>query len=156
MNATQRVNATKKINIVSNELFAKNFEFLNATQKKKVEKTINEIVKIKKSEKVVTEKSILKAVSKKVVSNGLHKALLECNKLDKLENCSLSGALKRLKAQIELNDTYRGIDTNLISEALTYDNLLANVSNRCIDTKRFSVYALGLSVNKFLKPLLKK
>lgn len=108
------------------------------------------------TKKVVTEKAILKAVTKKVVSNGLHKALLECNKLDKLENCSLSGALKRLKAQIELNDTYRGIDTNLISEALTYDNLLANVSVRCLDTKKFSVYALGLAVNKFLKPLIKK
>ena len=156
MNATQRINATKKINMVSNELFAKNFEFLNATQKKKVEKTINDVIKIKKSEKVVNEKAILKAVTKKAESNGLHKALLECNKLDKLENQSLSGALKRLKAQIDLNDTYKGIDTNLISEALKYDNLLANVSVRCLDTKKFSVYSLGLAVNKFLKPLIKK
>ena len=108
------------------------------------------------TKKVVSEKAILKAVTKKVVSNGLHKALLECNKLDKLENQSLSGALKRLKAQIELNDTYKGIDTNLISEALKYDNLLANVSVRCLDTKKFSVYSLGLAVNKFLKPLIKK
>lgn len=108
------------------------------------------------TKKVVSEKAILKAVTKKVVSNGLHKALLECNKLDKLENQSLSGALKRLKAQIELNDTYKGIDTNLLSEAFSYDNLLANVSVRCLDTKKFSVYSLGLAVNKFLKPLIKK
>ena len=108
------------------------------------------------TKKVVSEKAILKAVTKKAESNGLHKALLECNKLDKLENQSLSGALKRLKAQIDLNDTYKGIDTNLISEALKYDNLLANVSVRCLDTKKFSVYSLGLAVNKFLKPLIKK
>jgi hypothetical protein len=156
MNATQKTEAVKNINLVSNELFSKDYKFLNATQKKKVEKTIEGIIKIKKGEKAVTEKAILKAVSKKVVSNGLHKALLECNKLDKLENQSLSGALKRLKVQIELNSTYAGIDTNLLNEAFSYDNLLANVSNRCIETKKFSVYSLGLAVNKFLKPLIKK
>ena len=105
--------------------------------------------------KVVTEKAILKAVTKKANSNGLHKALLECNKLDKIENYSLSGALKRLKVQIEVNETYKGIDTNLIFEALTFDNLLKNVSPKCIDKQRFTVYALGLAVNKFLKPFVK-
>lgn len=104
---------------------------------------------------VVNEKAILKAVTKKANSNGLHKALLECNKLDKIENYSLSGALKRLKIQIDVNDTYKGIDTNLIVEALTFDNLLKNVNTKCIDKQRFTVYALGLAVNKFLKPFVK-
>ena len=125
---------------------------MNATLKNNSTK----VATVKATAKAVTEKAILKAVTKKVVSNGLHKALLECNKLDKLENQSLSGALKRLKVQIELSSTYAGIDTNLLSEAFSYDNLLANVSNRCIETKKFSVYSLGLAVNKFLKPLIKK
>jgi hypothetical protein len=130
---------------------------MNATVKNNGTKVATVKATTKKATtKVVSEKAILKAVSKKVVSNGLHKALLECNKLDKLENQSLSGALKRLKLQIDLNSTYAGIDTNLLSEAFSYDNLLANVSVRCLDTKKFSVYSLGLAVNKFLKPLIKK
>jgi len=86
---------------------------------------------------------------------SFHSALLECNKLDKAENFSLSGALNRLKKQIFENADYKGIDTNVLSEALTFDNLLKHVSSRCIDKQRFTVYALGLAVNKYLKSALK-
>lgn len=85
----------------------------------------------------------------------LHKALLDCNKLDKVENFSLSGALNRLKKQIQNNDTYKGVNPALLDDALTFTNLLKNVSARCITSQRFTVYALGLAVNKQLKSALK-
>ena len=85
----------------------------------------------------------------------LHKALLDCNKLDKAENFSLSGALNRLKKQIQINQTYKGITPVILDEAMKFDNLLKNVSARCITSQRFTVYALGLAVNKYLKSALK-
>lgn len=94
---------------------------------------------------------VTKVATVKKESNGLHKALLICNQLDKQENFSLSGALNRLKKQIFINDAYKKIDVNLLNSALTFDNLLLNVSSRCIDKQKFTVYALGLAVNKYLK-----
>jgi len=102
--------------------------------------------------KVEPTKPTLKA---KVKSNGLHQALLVCNKLDKAENFSLSGALNRLKKQIYADPTYKGIDVNLLTNALTFDNLLANVNERTKASQRFTVYSLGLAVNKYLKTALK-
>ena len=96
-----------------------------------------------------------KVKAPKVKQKSYHSALLECNKLDKAENFSLSGALNRLKKQIFENAEYKGIDVNVLSEALTFDNLLKHVSSRCIDKQRFTVYALGLAVNKYLKTALK-
>jgi hypothetical protein len=100
--------------------------------------------------KVIKPKAEPKAKAK-----SYHSALLECNKLDKAENFSLSGALNRLKKQVFENTEYKGIDTNVLSEAMTFDNLLKYVSPRCIDKQRFTVYALGLAVNKYLKIALK-
>ena len=96
-----------------------------------------------------------KVVKAKAPKLGLHSALLVCNALDKAENFSLSGALNRLKKQVYENPSYKGIDSNLLSSALTFDNLLANVNSRCIASQRFTVYALGLAVNKYLKNALK-
>jgi hypothetical protein len=87
----------------------------------------------------------------KVKKPSLHKALLECNSLDKKENFSLSGALNRLKKQIFVNVDYKNVSTDLLNEALTFDNLLKNVSAKCIERQRFTVYSLGLAVNKYLK-----
>ena len=109
--------------------------------------------------KKLTSKELVKVTAKKVSIKkapkvkkpSLHKALLLCNNLDKQENFSLSGALNRLKKQIFENSDYKNVDTNLLMEALTFDNLLKNVSSRCIDKQRFTVYSLGLAVNKYLK-----
>lgn len=96
-----------------------------------------------------------KVVKAKAPKLELHKALLDCNKLDKVENFSLSGALNRLKKQLQNNDTYKGVNPALLDDALTFTNLLKNVSARCITSQRFTVYALGLAVNKQLKNALK-
>jgi adenine-specific DNA methylase len=130
---------------------------MNATVKNNSTKVATVKATTKKATtKAVTEKAILKAVTKKAESNGLYRAALECNKLDKIENFSLSGAKRRLEKQIYLNPVYMAIDSNLLSEALTFDNLLSNVSARCIEKQRFTVHSLGMAVNKYLKPLLKK
>jgi hypothetical protein len=123
------------------------------TQKTNVVKVAVKKVAVKKvvTPKVAVKKVAVKKVAVKKESNGLHKALLVCNQLDKQENFSLSGALNRLKKQIYVNDAYKKIDVNLLNSALTFDNLLANVNVRCIDKQRFTVYALGLAVNKYLK-----
>lgn len=102
------------------------------------------------TKKVATKKAIAK--KEKI---ELHKALLECNRLDKVENFSLSGALNRLKKQIQNNEAYKGITPVILDEAMKFDNLLKNVSSRCIASQRFTVYALGLAVNKYLKIALK-
>lgn len=94
---------------------------------------------------------VTKKVTPKAAKIQLHKALLECNKMDKAENFSLSGALNRLKKQISKNPDYKKIDSNRLNSAMTFDNLLANVNARCITSQRFTVYALGLAVNRQLK-----
>jgi hypothetical protein len=114
---------------------------MNATVKNNGKKvTVNKVVPTTKAPKTKAPKK-----------PSLHSALLECNKLDKIENFSLSGALNRLKKQIFVNPDYKSIDTNVLSEALTFDNLLENVNPKCIDKQRFTVFALGLAVNKYLK-----
>ena len=90
-------------------------------------------------------------MTEKPKKQSLHKALILCNNLDKQENFSLSGALNRLKKQIAINEDYRKVPPALLDEALKFDNILANVSARCIDKQRFTVYAVGLAVNKYLK-----
>jgi hypothetical protein len=110
----------------------------------------NATVKTVKAPTVKTVKTQAPKVLK-VKTPSLHKALIECNRLDKVENFSLSGALNRLKKQIAINPDYKAIDSNVLANALTFDNLLANVNPRCIEKQRFTVYALGLAVNKQLK-----
>jgi len=124
-----------------------------STTKKNDGKSLKVVNKEEQKKLSIPTKKVEPKVSKvsKVKSPSLHKALIECNKLDKLENFSLSGALNRLKKQIYINPDYKNIDINVLNNALTFDNLLANVNPRCIASQRFTVYALGLAVNKQLK-----
>lgn len=120
-------------------------------------KVVNKAEQKQLSKPTPKAKPTTKAKAPKVAKpkqKSYHSALLECNALDKQENFSLSGALNRLKKQIFVNDDYKQIDSNVLSEALTFDNLLKHVSTRCIDKQRFTVYALGLAVNKYLKSAL--
>ena len=134
--------ATKNVNGKTLKVVNKETQKTLSIPTKKL--TTKELVKV-----TVKKVSIKKAP--KVKKPSLHKALLLCNNLDKQENFSLSGALNRLKKQIFENNDYKNVDTNLLIEALTFDNLLKNVSSRCIDKQRFTVYSLGLAVNKYLK-----
>lgn len=102
----------------------------------------------------VPTKKAPKVKAPKVKAKSYHNALLVCNALDKQENFSLSGALNRLKKQIYLNEDYKSIDANVLSASLTFDVLLKHVAPRCIEKQRFTVYALGLAVNKYLKSAL--
>jgi len=124
-----------------------------------MKKVVKNLVVVSKEQQktlsIPTPKAPKVKAEPKAKAKSYHLALLECNKLDKAENFSLSGALNRLKKQIFENTDYKGIDTNVLSEALTFDNLLKHVSPRCIDKQRFTVYALGLAVNKYLKIALK-
>ena len=120
-------------------------------------KVVNKAEQKQLSKPTPKAKPTTKAKAPKVAkpkAKSYHSALLVCNALDKQENFSLSGALNRLKKQIFVNDDYKQIDSNVLSEALTFDNLLKHVSTRCIDKQRFTVYALGLAVNKYLKSAL--
>lgn len=96
-----------------------------------------------------------KVTTPKAPKIELHKALIECNASDKAEIYSLSGALNRLKKQIKTNATYKKVPPALIDKALTFDNVLLNVSERCIKSQKFSLYAVGLALNKQLKVSLK-
>jgi len=110
-------------------------------------KSIGNIVN--KAQKLTAPKQAPKPKKEKAPS--LHKELLECNALDKKENFSLSGAVNRLKKQIFVNPDYKGIDVNILDNALKFDTILAHVAPRCIEKQRFTVYAVGLAVNKYLK-----
>jgi hypothetical protein len=134
------MNATKKVN-------GKSLVVVNKAQQKALS------VPTAKPKAKPTPKAKTPKVAKPK-QKSYHSALLECNRLDKAENFSLSGALNRLKKQIFVNDDYKQIDSNVLSEALTFDNLLKHVSTRCIDKQRFTIYALGLAVNKYLKSVL--
>lgn len=85
----------------------------------------------------------------------LHKAMLECNANDKKEIYSLSGALSRFKKQMDLHPTYKGVNPVFISEAIKFNTILKHVSQRCIDNQKFSPFAVGSAINRYLKIALK-
>lgn len=119
--------------------------------KKETTKKINLIVSnvnLLKDTKVVKEKP----VKKEKIS--FHKSLLNVNNLDKQENFSLSGALNRFKKQIPNDEQYKNIDTNIINKGLEFNTILKYVNQKCIDKQKFTVYAVGLAFNKFLKETL--
>jgi hypothetical protein len=133
---------------------------MNNSTKNAVKSTVNNLKVVNKAEQKLLSVPTPKVKAPKIVKVKapkieLHKALLDCNQLDKAENFSLSGALNRLKKQVQKNQTYKGITPVILDEAMKFDNLLKNVSARCIASQRFTVYALGLAVNKYLKTALK-
>ena len=95
-----------------------------------------------------------KTVKEKVKKVSFHKSLLNVNNLDKQENFSLSGALNRFKKQIPNDEQYKNIDTNIISKGLEFNTILTYINQKCIDKQKFTVYAVGLAFNKFLKETL--
>lgn len=105
-----------------------------------------------KAQKLTAPKQAPKPKKEKAPS--FHKALIECNALDKKENFSLSGAVNRLKKQIYVNADYKGVPPEFLDNALKFDNILKHVQKRCIEKQRFTVYACGLAVNKYLKTAL--
>lgn len=136
MKSTVKNNSTKVVN--------------NAT-KKETTKKINLIVSnVNLLKETKTKKE--KTVKKEKVS--FYKSLLNVNKLDKQENFSLSGALNRFKKQIPNDEQYKNIDTNVINKGLEFNTILAHVNQKCIENQRFTVYAVGLAFNKFLKETL--
>jgi hypothetical protein len=132
--------------------------------KTKTQKTINKVetTKVRLNNEIVTNGINLLSTAKKNTKNKIekkqkisfHKSLLNVNKLDKQENFSLSGALKRFEKQIPNDEQYKGIDTNVISKGLEFSTILKFVNKKCIENKRFTVYAVGLAFNKFLKETL--
>lgn len=145
-------------NLATKVVNGKTYKVVNKSEQKELAKLTMKQTAKATSEKVAKAKAGKVAKVKaepKAKAQSYHKALLECNKLDKAENFSLSGALNRLKKQIFDNVDYKGINPDVLNSALTFDNLLANVSPKCIEKQRFTVYALGLAVNKYLKIALK-
>ena len=128
-NSTKVVNTTKKETTKKVNLIVSNVNLLKETKPKK-EKPV-------KKEKV-----------------SFHKSLLNVNNLDKQENFSLSGALNRFKKQIPNDEKYKSIDSNIINKGLEFNTILTYVNQKCIENQRFTVYAVGLAFNKFLKETL--
>jgi hypothetical protein len=121
----------------------------------KVATTTKVATKAKVSTKTVASKKDLpltKVVSKTEVKNSTHKVLMIANKAFKENNLSLSGAIKNYrKFAIESGLMNDFVNSELIENCLTFDNILANVNAKCIETKRFSLWFIGLAVNKQLK-----
>lgn len=128
-NSTKVVNTTKKETTKKVNLIVSNVNLLKETKPKK--------------EKVVKKEKV-----------SFHKSLLNVNNLDKQENFSLSGALNRFKKQIPNDEQYKNIDTNIINKGLEFNTILTYVNQKCIENQRFTVYAVGLAFNKFLKETL--
>ena len=128
-NSTKVVNETKKGTTKKINLIVSNVNLLKETEPKK-EKPV-------KTQKV-----------------SFYKSLLNVNNLDKQENFSLSGALNRFKKQIPNDEQYKNIDTNIINKGLEFNTILTYVNQKCIENQRFTVYAVGLAFNKFLKETL--
>ena len=116
--------------------------------------TVNGLKVVNKAPKVVTPKAP-KVVTPKAPKVELHKAMLECNANDKKEIYSLSGALARFKKQMDLHPTYKGINPIFIIEAIKYDTILKHVSQRCVNNQKFSPFAVGSAINRYLKIALK-
>lgn len=129
---------------------------LNTTAKKQATKKvtpkietpfINLIVEAKNN----TPKEAKKVATKKENKVSFHKSLLNVNRLDKQENFSLSGALNRFKKQIPNDKEYYKLDVNIISKGLEFNTILEYVSPKCIEKQKFTVYAVGMAFNKYLK-----
>lgn len=90
----------------------------------------------------------------KLTKTNFHASLLNVNNLDKQENFSLSGALNRFKKQLPNDANYKGLNSDLIVKGLEFTTILENVNVKCIDKQRFTVYAIGLAFNKYLKKVL--
>ena len=134
MKATVKNNSTKVVN----------------TTKKETTKKVNLIV----SNVNLVKDTKVKVVKEKVKKVSFHSSLLNVNNLDKQENFSLSGALNRFKKQIPNDEQYKSIDTNIINKGLEFNTILKYVNQKCIENQRFTVYAVGLAFNKFLKETL--
>lgn len=108
------------------------------------------------AKKIVTPKkeTIKKPIVFKSAKVSFHAPLLACNKADKLENFSLSGAIKRLKKQVFDNEVYTLVDTNVLLTGFEFDNILKYVSQKNIDSQKFSVFSVGLAFNKYLKTVI--
>jgi hypothetical protein len=108
---------------------------------------INLIVEAKNN----TPKEVKKVAIKKENKVSYFKSALNVNKLDKQENFSLSGALNRFKKQLPNDEEYSKIDTNVVLKGLEFSTILQHVSPRCIERQRFTVHAIGMAFNKYLK-----
>lgn len=108
---------------------------------------INLIVEAKNN----TPKEAKKVTAKKESKVSYFKSALNVNKLDKQENFSLSGALNRFKKQLPNDEEYNKIDTNIVSKGLEFSTILQYVSPKCIEKQRFTVHAIGMAFNKYLK-----
>lgn len=119
----------------------------------------SEVVKVATATKVNTKTvaskkdlPLTKVISKTDIKNSSHKVLMQANKAFKDNNLSLSGAIKNYKKfaiESGLMDDF--VNSELIENCLTFDNILANVNAKCVETKRFSLWFIGLAVNKQLK-----
>lgn len=116
--------------------------------------------KTEKTNLVVSKVNLLTQVKKettkkpKVKKVSFHDSLLNVNRLDKQENFSLSGAVRRFEKQLKNDTKYITIDVNVVSKGLEYDTILKYINQKCIDNKKFTVYSVGLAFNKFLKVTL--
>ena len=108
---------------------------------------INLIVEAKNN----TPKEAKKVAIKKDSKVSYFKSALNVNKLDKQENFSLSGALNRFKKQLPNDEEYSKIDTNVVLKGLEFSTILEHVSPKCIERQRFTVHAIGMAFNKYLK-----
>jgi len=115
----------------------------------------------KKQNLVVNSVNLLKETKKEAIKKepkkekiSFHASLLNVNKLDKQENYSLSGAINRFKKQLNNDDKYSTIVPEIISKGLEFNTILKYVNQKCIDNQKFTVFAIGLAFNKFLKDTL--
>lgn len=115
----------------------------------------------KKQNLVVNKVNLLKETKKETIKKepkkekiSFHASLLNVNKLDKQENYSLSGAINRFKKQLNNDEKYSTIVPEVISKGLEFNTILSYVNQKCIDKQKFTVFAIGLAFNKFLKDTL--
>jgi hypothetical protein len=117
------------------------------TGNKKTNLVVNKVDLLKQVKKETTKKPKVKKVS-------FHNSLLNVNRLDKQENFSLSGAIRRFEKQLKNDSQYITIDVNVISKGLEFETILKYINQKCIDKQKFTVYSVGLAFNKFLKVTL--
>jgi hypothetical protein len=117
------------------------------TGNKKTNLVINKVNLLTQVKKETTKKPKVKKVS-------FHNSLLNVNRLDKQENFSLSGAIRRFEKQLKNDSQYIAIDVNVISKGLEFETILKYINQKCIDKQKFTVYSVGLAFNKFLKVTL--
>ena len=133
---------TLNVNPVATKKQAKKSETLTAEV---IENQYTEIVSNN------TPKDVKKVAIKKDSKVSYFKSALNVNKLDKQENFSLSGALNRFKKQLPNDEAYSKIDTNVVLKGLEFSTILEHVSPKCIERQRFTVHAIGMAFNKYLK-----